>query len=194
MRGRDKFTKYKPIINIVISFYQILPRKMREYLFEKQRKKTGSLALVKRYALLKSLAKSVGDNVSVFPDVYLKNVQNLQIGNNVSFQPMVYIEAYGGVKIGDDVSLAEGASLFSVNHGFEDIGTPIKDQPLTALPIEIKSNVWIGAKATVLGGVQVASGTIVAAGAIVNKSTENYTTVAGVPAKIVKRRENTTEL
>lgn len=189
MRGRDKFAKFKPTINALTKLYSILPSSMRKRKMARLRKKTGDIALVKRYALLKTLAKSVGDNVSVFPDVYLQNVHEMEIGSNVSFQPMVYIEAYGGVKIGDDVSLAEGASLFSVNHGFEDMNTPIKDQPLTALPIEIESNVWIGAKATVLGGVKVASGTIVAAGAVVSRSTEKNTTVAGVPAREIKKRE-----
>ncbi len=188
MRGRDKFAKFKPAINVLIKMYSFLPRGMRNRKLARLRKKTGNIALVRRYALLKTLAKSVGDNVSVFPDVYLQNVQEMEIGNNVSFQPMVYIEAYGGVKIGDDVSIAEGASLFSVNHGFEDMSTPIKDQPLTALPIEVESNVWIGAKATILGGVKIASGTIVAAGAVVNKDTEKNSTVAGVPAKTLKIR------
>ena len=190
MRGRDKFSKIKPMINILSKFYSMFPRNMRNRKMSKLRKKTGNVALVKRYALLKTLAKQVGDNVSVFPDVYLLNVQEMEIGNNVSFQPMVYIEAYGGVKIGNDVSFAEGASIFSVNHGFKDLEIPIKDQPLTALPVIIENNVWVGAKATVLGGVLLAQGTIVAAGAVVNKSTEKNTTVAGVPAKIVKKREN----
>ena len=189
MRGRDKFAKYKPAINALTKLYSLLPRSIRNREMASLRKDTGNIALVKRYCLLKTLAKSVGDNVSVFPDVYLQNAQEMQIGNNVSFQPMVYIEAYGGVKIGDDVSLAEGASLFSVNHGFEDINTPIKEQPLTALPIEIENNVWIGAKATILGGVKIAAGTIVAAGAVVNKDTVKNSTVAGVPAKVIKVRE-----
>lgn len=188
MRGRDKFAKFKPVINVIIKLYSVLPRKMRNRKMDKLRKKTGNIALVKRYALLKTLAKSVGDNVSVFPDVYLKNVQEMEVGNNVSFQPFVYVEAYGGVKIGDDVSLAEGVSLFSVNHGFKDINISIKEQPLSPLPIEIESNVWIGAKATVLGGVRVARGTIVAAGAVVHSSTEQNSTVAGVPARTIKIR------
>lgn len=188
MRGREKFAKFKPLINALTKVYSVFPKSIRLKMMANLRKKPGNIALVKRYALLKTLAKSVGDNVSIFPDVYLQNVQELEIGNNVSFQPMVYIEAYGGVKIGDDVSFAEGASMFSVNHGFSDLGTPIKDQPLIALPIRIESNVWIGAKATILGGVTVASGTIVAAGAVVNKDTEQNSTVAGVPAKVIKIR------
>lgn len=188
MRGRDMFAKLKPVINMLTKIYSVLPRNVRSRKMARLRKRTGNLALVKRYALLKTLAKSVGDNVSIFPDVYLQNVQQMEIGNNVSFQPMVYIEAYGGVKIGDDVSIAEGASLFSVNHGFEDLSTPIKDQPLTPLPIEIENNVWIGAKATILGGVKVARGTIVAAEAAVSKDTEKNSTVAGVPARVIKVR------
>ena len=188
MRGREKFAKFKPLINALTKEYSVFPRSIRLNMLAHLRKKPGNIALVKRYALLKTLAKRVGDNVSVFPDVYLQNVQEMEIGNNVSFQPMVYIEAYGGVKIGDDVSFAEGASMFSVNHGFKDLNTPIKDQPLTSLPIEIESNVWIGAKSTILGGVKVASGTIVAAGAVVNKDTEKNSTVAGVPAKGIKIR------
>ena len=189
MRGRERFAKFKPAINMLVKIYSVLPVSIRNRKMARLRKKTGMIGLVKRYALLKTLAKSVGDNVSVFTDVYLQNVQEMEIGNNVSFQPMVYIEAYGGVKIGDDVSLAEGASLFSVNHGFDEVDTPIKDQPLTALPIEVESNVWIGAKATVLGGVKIARGTIVAAGAVVNKDTTINSTVAGVPAKTIKERQ-----
>lgn len=188
MRGRDKFARFKPAIKVLTQYYSVFPRSIRKRKMERLRKKTGNIALVKRYAILKTLAKSVGDNVSVFPDVYLRNVQEMDIGNNVSFQPMVYIEAYGGVTIGNDVSIAEGASLFSVNHGFEDMNNPIKDQPLTALPIKIDNNVWIGAKATVLGGVKVASGTIVAAGAIVSRDTQENSIVAGIPAKILKLR------
>ncbi len=188
MRGRDKFARFKPAINALTIFYSIFPRSIRNKMMANIRKKTGNIALVKRYALLKTLAKSVGDNVSIFPDVYLQNVQEMEVGNNVSFQPMVYIEAYGGVKIGDDVSFAEGSSMFSVNHGFKALNVPIKDQPLSSLPIEIENNVWIGAKATILGGIKVASGTIVAAGAVVNKNTEMNSTVAGVPAKVIKIR------
>ena len=189
MRGRDKFMQYKPLINLMVSFYRLFPRRIRLAFFTRLRKNTGNIALVKRYALLKTLARRVGDNVSIFPDVYLQNIQELEIGNNVSFQPMVYIEAYGGVTIGDDVSFAEGASVFSVSHSFKDNEIPIKDQPLIPMPITISNNVWIGSKATILGGVNVGDGTIVAAGAVVNKSTERYVTVGGVPAKILNNRD-----
>ena len=93
MRGREKFAKFRPIINVLTKLYAVLPRSVRLRKMEHLRKKTGNIALVQRYCLLKTLAKSVGDNVSVYPDVYLRNIQEMEIGNNVSLQPMVYISA-----------------------------------------------------------------------------------------------------
>ncbi len=190
MRGRDQFNKYKGIIDSLVIVYGKLPRVMRERLLLSKRMSTGKIALVNRYVLVKTLAKSVGDNVAVFSNVYLKNTQNLTIGNNVSIHPMCYIEALGGIQIGNDVSIAEGTSIFSVNHRFDELEVPIKDQGVIELPIVIEDNVWIGSKATILGGVTIAEGTIVAAGAVVTKSTLPYTTVGGVPAKIIKYRGN----
>ena len=189
MRGRDKFKKVKPVINFVVMVYSFFPRRIRLKMLESSRKDTGSIALFKRYCLLKTLAKSVGENVAIYPDVYFKNVQNLEIGNNVSFQPMSYIEAYGGIFIGDDVSIAEGASMFSVTHGIKKCNIPIKDQDLTPLPIEIKDNVWVGSKATILGGVTISTGCVVAAGAVVKKSFSENCVIGGVPARVLKERK-----
>lgn len=189
MRGRDKFKKYKRLIILLSDFYGLFSAKALTRKLAAIRKSSSTIALVKRYALLRNMAKSIGDNVSVFSDVYLLNPKNMKIGNNVSIQPMVYIEAFGGVSIGNDVSIAEGVSIFSVNHGFSEISIPIKDQELVPLPIVIEDNVWIGAKATILGGVTLSSGTIVAAGAVVHDSTEKNAIVAGVPAKTIKIRK-----
>ncbi len=53
----------------------------------------------------------------------------------------------------------------------------------------IENDVWIGAKAAVLGGVQIGSHSIVGAGAVVNKSLDEKSVSAGVPAKILKYRK-----
>lgn len=188
MRGREQFRRYRALIDVIEKAYGALPRGIREKCFVRLRSKPGKLAMLKRYVLLRTLAKRVGENVAVFPDVYLQNIQELSVGDNVSFHPMVYIEAYGGVSIGDDVSIAEGASLFSVNHIYESLEVPIKDQGLEPLPIVVEDNVWIGAKATILGGVNAASGSIIAAGAVVTKDVPPNSIVAGVPARTIRNR------
>lgn len=187
-RGRDLFKKYFFIIDILVFLYGLFPKKFQEFMLVLHRKIPGYLGLAIRYALLKNLALSVGENVSIHPDVYLFHIENLSIGNNVSIHPMSYIEAVGGVEIGDDVSIAQGTSIISFNHKYTELEMPIKDQGTELRPICIKNNVWIGAKSTILGGVKINEGSIIGAGSIVTKDVMKNNIVAGNPAKIIKKR------
>jgi acetyltransferase-like isoleucine patch superfamily enzyme len=54
-------------------------------------------------------------------------------------------------------------------------------------PIEIGDHVWIGLGATILKGVKIGNGAVIAAGAVVNKDIPEKCLVGGVPAKIIKR-------
>ena len=54
--------------------------------------------------------------------------------------------------------------------------------------VEIGNDVWIGFGATILGGVKIGDGAIIAAGAVVNKDVEPYSIVGGVPAKVIRYR------
>ena len=113
MRGRDKFKKTKPIINAIVKTFSVLPRSTRVKMFEHYRMVKGNKGLLIRYVLLKTIAKSCGDNVSIHPNVYILNTHNLSVGNNVSIHPMCYIDAAGGVEIGNDVSIAHGVTVMS---------------------------------------------------------------------------------
>lgn len=188
-RGRDKFNKAKGIINHIVRFYSIFPAKLRTRWFVRHRNTNGNIGIVIRYALLKTLAKSIGDNVSIQPGAYIFNPKELEIGDNVSIHPMCYIEAWGGCKIGNDVSIAHGVSIISFSHSWSDFDVAIKDQPTIKQPICIENNVWIGARAVILGGVKVEEGSIVGAGAVLTKSTEKNGIYAGTPARPIKKRE-----
>lgn len=80
-----------------------------------------------------------------------------------------------GVYIGDDVAIRD-------DDGHEIIGS---ERP-RSMPIVIKDHVWIGAKATILKGVTIGEGAVVAAGSVVSKDIPPRCMVAGVPAKIIK--------
>jgi acetyltransferase-like isoleucine patch superfamily enzyme len=56
------------------------------------------------------------------------------------------------------------------------------------LPVEIGSDVWVGTRAIIVGGVKIGHGAVVAAGAVVTKDVPAYAIVGGVPAKILKYR------
>ena len=165
-----------------------MPRKLRLQIWNRICDKKGKLRIAQRYMLLKSLASSVGSNVSIHDHVYLFHIENMEFGDNVSIHPMCYLQGSGGIKIGNDVSIAHGVTIMTENHAFCDLGTPIKDQEVIKKEIVISNNVWIGAKATILYGNNIKEGAIVAANAVVTKDVQENAIVAGVPAVIVKNR------
>lgn len=62
------------------------------------------------------------------------------------------------------------------------------------LPIVIGNDVWIGARVTILDGVNVGNGAVIATGAVVTKDVPAYAIVAGVPAKVIRYRTNETHI
>jgi acetyltransferase-like isoleucine patch superfamily enzyme len=125
----------------------------------------------------------------IFPDVYFEGFAGLKLGDYVSFNRGCNITPSGGLIIGNYVSIAHATTILTVEHGIDDPNVPIKYQPVVSRPVTIGNNVWIGARACILAGVSLADGTIVAAGSVVKHSiSEENCTIAGVPAKIVKRR------
>ncbi len=70
---------------------------------------------------------------------------------------------------------------------FEEGGVQKKRPEIGKKPVKIGNNVWIGMNATILKGVEIGDHAVVAAGAVVSRSVEAGTIVAGNPAKVVKR-------
>ena len=60
--------------------------------------------------------------------------------------------------------------------------------PNNDLPVVIEDDVWCGANVTILKGVTIGHGSVVAAGAVVTKSFPPYSIIGGVPAKLIKMR------
>jgi acetyltransferase-like isoleucine patch superfamily enzyme len=125
----------------------------------------------------------------IFADVFIEGISGLSLGDNVSINRGCHISANGGLAIGNNVSIAHATSILTMEHGFNDPALPIKDQPVTFAPVSIADNVWIGARVCVLAGTSLASGTIVAAGAVVKDTVaQSNCTIGGVPARILKKR------
>ncbi len=107
---------------------------------------------------------------------------------SVYLGPYVTIYGHGGVEIGEETLVSMKATILSSNHAIPEQGTLIRQQPDELLLTKIGRDVWIGAHAVILGGVTIGDGAVVAAGAVVTKDVEPGAVVAGVPAKVVKRR------
>jgi acetyltransferase-like isoleucine patch superfamily enzyme len=112
---------------------------------------------------------------------------SLVIGTDCFIGRGTLICAVEKVEIGDHCLIAEFVTIRDQNHGVDVNGIPFGQQPVVSSPINIKENVWIGAKASVLAGVQIGRDSVVAAHAVVNKNVDAATVVGGVPAKIIKK-------
>ena len=185
-RGREQFRKFEVAFDILTGFLSTFPRRFRQRLFESFRNTNGKKGLAVRYALLKTLAKKCGSNVSVYPGVYIFHPENLTVGDNVSIHPMCYFECgqdeSQGLIIGDDISIAHGVTLMTTTHLYSDPTKPIKDQGIEENRIVIADCSWIGAKATILCGKTVGKGCIVGANSVVTHSLEAMGVYAGAPA------------
>lgn len=188
MRGRDKFKQLKPVILLFCILVKIFPKKIRKVMFSRARYRKGVYGILKRYILLKSIAKECGDNVSVHEGVFLFCPENFKCGNNVSIHPMCYIDATGEIEIGNDVSIAHGVTIMSTTHTYDDVNVNIKDQDVIKKKTVICDNVWIGAKATVVAGNRINSGCVIGANSVVTTECEKNCVMAGTPARKIKER------
>jgi acetyltransferase-like isoleucine patch superfamily enzyme len=140
---------------------------------------------------------SFGDNVSIAKDSILfgtgviayKGI-GISIGDRTGISARAYFAGQGGISIGKDVIMGPNVQIFSENHNFSDLELTIKEQGVTKIAVTIEDNCWIGAGATILAGVHIGKGCVIAASSVVSKSVPANSIVAGVPAKIIKSRES----
>ena len=114
--------------------------------------------------------------------------ESLVIEDGVGIAANAFIAVRGNVRIGKNCIFGPNVRIHSENHNFEDKDVPIRLQGATRKGVIIGEDCWIGSGVTILDGVNVGKGCIIAAGAVVNKDVEDYAIVGGVPAKLIKYR------
>jgi acetyltransferase-like isoleucine patch superfamily enzyme len=115
----------------------------------------------------------------------------LIVGNYVYIGQWNNIRAAGGVvRIGDDTLVSQSVSIIAGNHQVKR-GQAIRTQPLARekTGVTIGRDVWLGTGCTILPGVEIGDGAIIAAGAVVTQNVPAYAIYGGVPAKLIKMRE-----
>lgn len=153
----------------------------------------GKRSKISRFNLLAASGNGksivIGDDCSIGQGCILRAFHgNITIGNHCSLNPYVVIYGGGGVSIGNYVRIATHTTIVASNHRFEDVDRLIMNQGNEYKGVVIEDDVWIGANVVVLDGVHIGEGSVIAAGAVVNKDVPKYSVMAGVPAKLVKKR------
>jgi maltose O-acetyltransferase len=102
---------------------------------------------------------------------------------------MCYLDAIGGIEIGSHSGISSGTQIYSANHKYKDKNQLYYYQGYELAKVVIAEDVWVGSRVLIMAGVTLKKGTIVAAGAVVTKDSEEYSVLAGVPAKPIGTRE-----
>jgi acetyltransferase-like isoleucine patch superfamily enzyme len=164
-----------------------LPRFVAEALLALLRNVPGHVGLALRYVCVRRLAASCGENVAVYAGAHLRDLHNLRLGSNIKIGEMCFLGASGGLTIADDVSVAHATTILTGEHDYTQPG-PLRETPVIFDPVRIDRDVWIGAGVRILAGTHIGEGSAVGAGSVVTRDVPAHAIVAGVPARLLRRR------
>ncbi len=128
-------------------------------------------------------------------DVYIKLVQNharVTMGSHVFLARFCTLDCAQSIQVGDHCMFGPGCTIVDHNHGVHP-DKRMDEQPCPSEPVVIGSDVWCGAGVVILPGVCIGDGAVIGANAVVNRDVAPGSIVAGVPARVVGRRENRIE-
>lgn len=124
-----------------------------------------------------------------------KGLQNLSVGDGTSIpKGATFYCTEAPLTIGKKVVFGPRPTIITGDHRIDLLGKHIIDVtvedklPENDLPVVIEDGVWCGANVTILKGVTIGRGSVVAAGAVVTESCAPYSIIGGVPAKLIKMR------
>ena len=137
-----------------------------------------------RAAFEELIGKPVGDSFNLIPPFYTDYGLNITVGRAVFIGYECAFTGHADINIADQVMIAHKVNLVTAGHPVEP---DLRRSYITAEPITIETNVWIGAAATILPGVTIGADSVVAAGAVVTDDVPPATLVAGVPAKVIRK-------
>lgn len=139
-----------------------------------------------------------GKNFRPNPDNDYTYYRNIEVGDDVSFGGGgIFLCAKSKIIMGNKVMLGPGVTIVAGNHNTSPVGRFMTDvlekRPEDDQDVVFEDDIWVGANVTILKGVHVGRGSIIAAGAVVTKDIPPYTIVGGLPARVIGVRFNDLE-
>ena len=140
---------------------------------------------VRNFFIRRTLGK-LGKKSSFLIGVEFRKGKNIFVGNNCVVNKKVLLDGRGGkLMIGDNVDIAQETNIWTLEHDVND--NHHKD---IGADVVIEDYVWIASRVTILPGVRIGRGAVVASCALVNKDVPPMAIVGGVPAKIIGTRKS----
>jgi acetyltransferase-like isoleucine patch superfamily enzyme len=130
--------------------------------------------------------ESLGKETWFLLGVEIRTGRNISIGGNCSINKRVLLDGRGGrIIIGENVDIAQETNIWTLQHD------PNSDShEVTGRDVVIEDYVWIASRATILPGVTIGKGAVVATGSVVTKNVASMMIVGGIPAKKIGERRS----
>lgn len=136
-----------------------------------------------------------GQNVMIKPSTSIfKGLENIYISDDVRIARYAVIyTTRAKVYIGSKTGIAPYLKIITGNHNIKCVGHFMFDGDINKSEnddrdVVIEGDSWIGINVTILAGVTIGRGSVIAAGAVVTKSCPPYSIIGGVPARVLKYR------
>lgn len=138
----------------------------------------------------------IGDSVRIYKNSRIETVEvwgqtqykpKIKVGNGTSFEQNLHLICASKVEIGADVVVSANVYITDLDHSYQEINKNAISQPIEVKEIVIDDYCFIGMGSRVLPGTVLGKNCIVGANAVVRGKYPDYSVIAGVPAKIIKR-------
>lgn len=165
---KDAFLLYSYLSHLLFIILNLLPHFIRNLIFRILLSKLGKAPIIDY-------------------TVYFRYFKGIEIGDHVSinrgceFFTSSNLDAT--IRIGSHVAIAPNVKFYAAGHDYSDISLPD-----AAADITVGDHCWIGANSVILHGADIEEGAVIAAGSVVTGHIPAYSVAAGIPAKVIKKR------
>jgi acetyltransferase-like isoleucine patch superfamily enzyme len=140
-----------------------------------------------RYVVLKIFMKKLKTTyIDEMVTVYFP--WNVEVEKRSSLNQGVIIDGTASVRIGEGVRIAPNVYINTADHEIK-ADDRIANQGFVIGGVVIEDDVWVGAGAILLKGITIGKGSVIGAGSVVTKDVPPYSIAAGIPCKVIKKRE-----
>lgn len=137
-----------------------------------------------RNIILKPFLGRRGRSVEICRHVEFTDPRKVYIGNHTTINKDVLLDGRGGkLIIGSSVDIAQECNIWTLQHDYND-----PDYKAVGADVIIKDYVWLASRVTVLPGVTIGKGAVIATGAVVTKDVPPFAIMGGIPAKKIGER------
>ncbi len=139
---------------------------------------------LRKFVLRSLYGMKIGNNAVIYGDFEIRDPWNITIGTGTIIGDGAKLDGRRGLIIGNNVNLSTGVWIWSEQHSIDDPSFKMGAGGM----VEIENRVWVSSRVSILPGVHISEGAVIASSAVVTKDCDSFSVYAGIPARKIKER------